>query len=61
MRIIEDKLCEIVQECLRGKFTKSFSNRRQGGIGSSMTTKARKSPFSFGIRPSSRWTPKKGE
>jgi len=25
MRIIEDKLCEIVQECLRGKFTKSFS------------------------------------
>ena len=25
MRIIEDKLCEIVQECLRGKYTKSFS------------------------------------
>ena len=25
MRKIEDKLCEIVQECLRGKFTKSFS------------------------------------
>ena len=25
MRIIEDKLCEIVQECLRGRFTKSFS------------------------------------
>ena len=24
MRKIEDKLCEIVQECLRGKFTKSF-------------------------------------
>jgi len=27
MRIIEDKLCEIVQECLRGRFTKSFSKR----------------------------------
>ena len=25
MRKIEDKLCEITQECLRGKFTKSFS------------------------------------
>jgi len=25
MRKIEDKLCEIVQECLRGKFAKSFS------------------------------------
>ena len=25
MRIIEVKLCEIVQECLRGRFTKSFS------------------------------------
>ena len=25
MRKIEDKLCEIVQECLRGRFTKSFS------------------------------------
>ena len=25
MRIIEDKLCEIVQECQRGRFTKSFS------------------------------------
>tara|TARA_Y100000310_G_scaffold246928_1_gene252388 strand:+ start:245 stop:619 length:375 start_codon:yes stop_codon:yes gene_type:complete len=25
MRKIEDKLCEIVQECLRGNYTKSFS------------------------------------
>ena len=27
MRIIEDKLCEIVDECRRGKYTKSFTKR----------------------------------
>ena len=27
MRIIEDKLTEIVQDCLLGKYTKSFTKR----------------------------------